>query len=177
MGISESEVCQILEDCGYNRNNRVGVVVRHINKNISSRNEAAMLLAHIIHETGGFQHLEELGHGSGHDYGDRYYGRGFIQLTWEGNYAAASMAIFGDRNVLLNDPDLVARDEDVAMQTAIWFWMENVRPAAGGFTSFYRTTKAINGALEGPNHPTARKRYEYYVKAANVLGVSPLADE
>ena len=41
-----------------------------------------------------------------------YYGRGPIQLSWNYNYGQASHFIYGDKTVLLNDPDAVSSDEE-----------------------------------------------------------------
>lgn len=50
-----------------------------------------------------------------------YYGRGYIQLSWCYNYRSASQSLFGDMR-LVSDPDMVARDENLAWNTAFWFW-------------------------------------------------------
>jgi len=39
--------------------------------------------------------------------GKKYYGRGPMQLSYNGNYGYASDCIFGNKNVLLNNPELV----------------------------------------------------------------------
>jgi putative chitinase len=46
--------------------------------------------------------IEEYGKGEGMKYGTTYYGRGFVQLTWEDNYDKASGAL-----ALIDDRDLV----------------------------------------------------------------------
>jgi len=48
-----------------------------------------------------------------------YRGRGFIQLTGKGNYAAASQAIYGDDRLVKN-PDLLL-DPTVAAETTAWY--------------------------------------------------------
>lgn len=50
-----------------------------------------------------------------------YHGRGGLQLTWQANYAKATMAL--DRDYV-NNPDFVKRDED-AMLTACWYFADN----------------------------------------------------
>ena len=47
-----------------------------------------------------------------------YYGRGFIQLTWEANYRAASQALKVD---LVADPDMALKP-GVAAAIAAWFF-------------------------------------------------------
>ncbi len=55
--------------------------------------------------------------------GKKYYGRGPMQLSYNGNYGYASDCIFGDHKILLNNPDLVTTDAVVAFKAAIYFWM------------------------------------------------------
>jgi len=64
--------------------------------------------------------------------GKNYYGRGPLQLSYNGNYGYASDCIFGDKTVLLNNPDLVATNAVVAFKAAIFFWMTPVtyKPSA-----------------------------------------------
>ncbi len=64
--------------------------------------------------------------------GKKYYGRGPIQLSYNGNYGYASDCIFGDKRMLLNNPSLVETDPVTAFKTAIYFWMtpQNPKPSA-----------------------------------------------
>jgi putative chitinase len=52
--------------------------------------------------------IEEYGKGSGKDYGTTYYGRGFVQLTWEENYdrAGAALSLIDDRDPV-DHPEIV----------------------------------------------------------------------
>ena len=49
---------------------------------------------------------------------------------------------------LLNNPDIVSEQQDVAVKTAVWFFQANnmVDPARRG--DFAATTRIINGAVE-----------------------------
>lgn len=59
--------------------------------------------------------------------------------------SAASKAIFGD-NRLVMDPDSVAKRDDIAWQTAFWYWGTRVHNQPGVQQGrFGATTKAING--------------------------------
>jgi hypothetical protein len=64
--------------------------------------------------------------------GKKYYGRGPMQLSYNGNYGYASNCIFGDPKILLNTPELVETDPVVAFKAAIYFWMtpETHKPSA-----------------------------------------------
>lgn len=116
--------------------------------------------------------------------GRKYYGRGPLQLSFNGNYGFASECIFGDKNKLLNDPDLVIKDPVIAFETAIWFWMtpQAMKPSAhevitGGWRSteaeqakgwtagFGLVTNIINGAIEcnkGDGVAAMKNRMNYY---------------
>ncbi len=61
--------------------------------------------------------------------GKSYHGRGPIQISYPYNYGPFSIAIYGDKNVLLNNPEKVLSDPAVFWASAIWFWMnEAVAP-------------------------------------------------
>lgn len=60
--------------------------------------------------------------------GKSYHGRGPIQLSYNYNYGQASEFIFGDKNVLLANPEKVIQDGVIAFETAIWFWMAQQYP-------------------------------------------------
>ncbi|WP_340109447.1 hypothetical protein [Pikeienuella sp. HZG-20] len=74
--------------------------------------EAAYVLATAYHETDRFRAMEEYGRGEGRPYGQdvllysgrsvRFHGRGFVHLTWLGNYVWASAATGVD---LVSSPD------------------------------------------------------------------------
>ncbi|XP_053690898.1 uncharacterized protein LOC128739436 [Sabethes cyaneus] len=158
--ISGTQLNEILTKCGFGAValDVSSEVVGQINGMITDSNEAAMFVAHLIHECGGFECREETS--SGH-----------IQLTWDDDYLAASYRIARDDERPVKDPNLCTR----VLQL---YWDTRVRPQAGSFTSFCATTKALHGALEpSPNHSNTTKRYRYYLKAAAVLGVVNVASE
>ena len=159
---------------------------------ISSKRELAMFYAQMLHESGGLQYMSELActsqcaqppccttaYGGPNSNGQYFYGRGYIQLSWEANYRAASKYLFnGDEEVLAKNPDLVATNQTLAWGTAFWFWRDNVHHAPGVVDGkFGAATKAINGALEcsSPGNPAAQKRFQIYstiFKAWNIAGI------
>ena len=79
--------------------------------------------------------------------GERFKGRGFIQLTGRDNYTRASQQIFGDDRLVKN-PDLASR-LDVGAQIALWFWKSQVRPNVSNFNNTKEVTNAINPGLSG----------------------------
>lgn len=56
--------------------------------------------------------------------GWRFRGRGIFQVTGRDNYRACSIAICGDADTLLVNPEFLA-DPDYACMAAAWFWGEN----------------------------------------------------
>jgi len=99
---------------------------------ISTKEEAAMALAHFLHESDGLKKTREDACAETKCPGSyrtpdcdapaqHYFGRGYIQLTWCYNYKPASQDIFGD-DTLVRDPDRVARDEQTAWDTAFWYY-------------------------------------------------------
>lgn len=126
--------------------------------------------------------------------GKKYYGRGPLQLSYNGNYGAASEVMFGDKNKLLNDPDLVIKDPVIAFETAIYFWMtpQSLKPSAhqvltgswhptaeeklkGWTAGFAMVTNIINGAIEcnrGEDVPGMKNRISYYRYFLKEFGVT-----
>jgi len=126
--------------------------------------------------------------------GKKYYGRGPMQLSYNGNYGYASDCVFGDKKVLLNNPDLVQTDPVVAFKTAIYFWMtpQPNRPSAhdvmigkwqpsaadrakGRIPGFGMTTNIINGAVEcnkGDNMQSMNDRIGFYKHFLKLLGTT-----
>ena len=54
--------------------------------------------------------------------GKQYYGRGAKQLSWNYNYGAFSVAMYGDTETLLSAPELVA-DTWLNFASAFWFFV------------------------------------------------------
>lgn len=175
MGVSvtRDEFMSAVKSCGYCRPSEAqfNSFCRGLRSSgITSKREAAMFLAQIIHESDGLRAKKEYNPPSNaydwNDNGIQFFGRGYIQLTWRANYKAASRELYND-NRLVNNPDLVCDDEDTAWKTAFWYWKSRVHGAPGVIDGhFGATTKAINGALEcscGPNE-RAKSRFEKYKK-------------
>lgn len=126
--------------------------------------------------------------------GKKYYGRGPLQLSYNGNYGYASDCIFGDEKVLLNNPDLLETDAVTAFKAAIYFWMtpQTYKPSAhdvmigkwqpsandkanGRTPGFGMTINIINGAVEcnqGDNMSSMTDRIGYYQYFLKKLGAS-----
>ncbi|QKJ28746.1 hypothetical protein HQ865_02885 [Mucilaginibacter mali] len=126
--------------------------------------------------------------------GKKYYGRGPLQLSYNGNYGYASDCIFGDKKVLLNNPDLLEKDAVAAFKSAIYFWMtpQPHKPSAhdvmigkwqpsaadkakGRAPGFGMTIVLINGPVEcnqGDAMPAMADRIAFYQHFLIKLGTS-----
>jgi len=154
---------------------------------ITTRQEAASLLAHSCWETVGWKFVTEqycqtnmdacrnaYPSNSGGRADKVYYGRGMLQLTWDYNYKAASQSLYGDDRLIQN-PDQVATDPAIGWATAAWFWNTNCHAC----TTFGCTLKAINGALEcdgGPHGENRVLRFNHYKQILSCLNIPAPAD-
>jgi predicted chitinase len=160
----------------------------------ADKREIAAFLAQTAHESDSFQAAEEYGWASYSESqycdtstgvecvaGQRYHGRGPIQISWNYNYNSAGQALGID---LLSDPEVVATDSAIAWATGLWFWMtpqkdglviHDVVTLTDGFAT---STDIINGALEcgGPNEANEQQRIEYFEEMCTLLGVEPLGE-
>jgi basic endochitinase B len=124
--------------------------------------------------------------------GKSYHGRGPMQLSWNYNYGQFSEAYFGNKQVLLDNPDLLLQDPVLCFASAIWFWVrdqypkpschdimaEQWEPTAQDFAAnrkigFGAVVNVINGGLEcGANHSDRTKyRYGFYQYFCNYLQI------
>lgn len=159
------------------------------NGRITTQREAAMALAQYLHESDGLQAKREYrcqNDQCPNDYrtpgcdrpGQYYYGRGYIQLTWCYNYQSAQQDL-GLGNKLVEDADSVAREEQLAWNTAFSYWKRSVHDAAGVQQGkFGAATNAINGALEcnGAGSGTPAIRFQRYQKIYSIFGLSGSPD-
>lgn len=138
----------------------------------------AAFLAQIAHESGSLRYTKELASGAAYDTGrlaaslgntpeadgdgQRYKGRGLIQITGRANYRDCSLALFGDER-LLDHPEQL-EDIKPACRSAAWFWKSRGLNALADSGSFKAITKAINGGLNGYND-----RLAYFQRATGVL--------
>ncbi len=88
----------------------------------------AYMLATAYHETAKtMQPIEEYGKGKGKAYEGKYYGRGYVQLTWLENYKKATAKNNKGWNFILH-PELA-----LEVEPAIWICFEGM--LSGWFTS------------------------------------------
>lgn len=92
-----------------------------------------------------------------------YRGSGIIQLTGKNNFSRASEALFGDRFVLLERPELVRTNKETAMQCALWYWEDNELET---YTDIVAISKRVNGGTIGLDD-----RIQRYERALEVLSL------
>ncbi|WP_197053826.1 glycoside hydrolase family 19 protein [Chitinibacter sp. ZOR0017] len=121
-----------------------------------------------------------------------YFGRGSKQLSWNYNYGPFSKSLYGDVNVLLDNPGLVA-DTWMNFASAIWFavypqspkppmtwvvdgtWQPNQVDIANNMKpGFGATTYIINGGIEcgkGSEAQQSLNRIAAYKEFTKELGI------
>ena len=155
-----------------------------LNRQINTPQRAAAFLAQIGHESGELHYVRELGSDqylSKYDTGvlaarlgntpeadgdgQKYRGRGLIQITGRRNYLACSQALFGDDRLLLQ-PQLLEQPQ-WACESAAWFWQSNGLNELADKGQFTTITRRINGGLNGLDD-----RLQLWARAKAVLCAS-----
>ena len=182
MPITAQQLLQILPNAG----KQAGVFASALNLamdryQINTRLRMAAFIAQVGHESGQFRYVKEIG---GDQYlskydtgplakrlgntpeadgdGQKYRGRGLIQITGHDNYLACSKALFGDDR-LLRTPELLEQAE-WACKSAAWFWNSRNLNALADAGDFNGITRRINGGLNG-----LAERLAFYSAAMKVL--------
>ena len=144
--------------------------------------ELAQFMAQTNHESWDFSRLKEKGMGKGYfakkydpkyaprtakilgnkqiGDGEKYHGRGFIQLTGRDNYRMAQDAL---KIPLLQQPELAERP-DIAAKIAIWYWQTRVKPHINNFNDTKAVTQKINPAMRG-----LQDRHAKFIDYKNIL--------
>lgn len=146
--------------------------------------ELAQFLAQMKHESWDFERMKEKAQPGVKDYyakkydvkyaprtakilgnkhvgdGERYHGRGFVQLTGRDNYRMAGQALGIN---LLKHPELAAKP-DVASKIAVWYWNTRVKPFVDNFNDTRAVTQKINPAAKG-----LESRHANFIDYKNIL--------
>lgn len=96
-----------------------------------------------------------------------YRGRGIFQLTGRANYRDCSVAIAGDADTLLVNPEFLT-DPDFACQSAGWYWSSRGLSDLAERGGFEEITRKINGGLIG-----LPERLKYWNRAIQMLSAPP----
>jgi putative chitinase len=186
MQITEKSLIDIMP----NARTQAGVFVSALNsamarRYIDSPKRIAAFLAQVGHESGQLRYVRELGNNqylSKYDTGtlalrlgntpeadgdgQKYRGRGLIQITGRSNYRQCSLGLFGDER-LLSLPELLEQPQWAA-ESAAWFWEQKGLNALADRDEFNTITRRINGGLNG-----LQDRLEIWARARAVLCQSP----
>jgi putative chitinase len=169
-----------------NARSQAGVFISALNTAMSHRNintpkRIAAFLAQVGHESGQLQYVREFG---GAQYlskydtgalavrlgntpepdgdGQKYRGRGLIQITGRDNYHQCSLGLFGDDRLLFL-PELLEKPQWAA-ESAAWFWEQNGFNELADRDQFNSITRRINGGLNG-----LQDRLQLWARARAVL--------
>ena len=85
--------------------------------------------------------------------GYKYRGRGFIQVTGKDNYKNLSKLLFGDENVLLDDPEILSDPEFAADASIAW-----LNSKTKGLTTADEISNVVNSG-ENATKKAERKKY------------------
>lgn len=94
--------------------------------------------------------------------GEKYRGRGFVQLTGRYNYKTAGQAL---GLPLEKEPELAA-DPNIAARIAVWFWKTRVQPNVSDYGDIEQVTHKINPNLHGLDDRATK--YRQFVQALNI---------
>ena len=94
--------------------------------------------------------------------GWKYRGRGPIQLTGKANYSAFAEDMDVD---VLDNPDRVSEDKEIALMSAIWYWNKNKLNRYADSGDIKTMTKRINGGYIG-----LEDRIHHWKEALHMLG-------
>ncbi|KAJ3068165.1 phosphomevalonate kinase, partial [Podochytrium sp. JEL0797] len=150
--ISETAFNNALSACGITKPGLYAGLTGGFTAPLSGMKELALLMGNTAHESGSYQFTEEIRCAgvttvtADCPYG-WYHGRGYIQLSWDSNYAAAAAAL--NNPSIHSNPDLVMTDMSVNWATVQWYWTTSVQSLlkSSGVT-LGNSVKAINGPLE-----------------------------
>jgi putative chitinase len=186
MSVTQDQLVNILP----NARTQAGVFVSALNAamerfRINTPKRIAAFLAQVGHESGQLRYVRELGNNqylSKYDTGtlalrlgntpeadgdgQKYRGRGLIQITGRSNYRQCSLSLFGDER-LLSLPELLEQPQWAA-ESAAWFWEQNGLNELADRDQFNTITRRINGGLNG-----LQDRLEIWARARAVLCQSP----
>lgn len=81
--------------------------------------------------------------------GWKFRGRGPIHLTGRKNYTAFATDTFDNPDEILDNPDLVAHDKEVALKSALWFWDINDLNALADTKQITKLSRRVNGGDNG----------------------------
>lgn len=94
--------------------------------------------------------------------GWKFRGRGFIQLTGKNNYQAFANSLEGKPEYIIRNPDVIATNIELCVQSAMWFWNTHNLNALADLGDVKRITRVINGGYNGLED--RQKRYNALIE-------------
>ena len=152
------------------------VLTKAMEGKITDKRERAAFLAQMHHESKGFSAMTEegdpsyfkkyefkknLGNTQKGD-GEKYKGRGFIQLTGRSNYEIFGRKVGQD---LINNPEL-ASDPEIAAQIALAYWDSRGSGKAARAGDYDAVTRSINPGMKGK--ADRDKKYAMYLASLGI---------
>jgi putative chitinase len=177
MEITKEQLRAIMPNAGV----RADVFLPYLNRymeryGISNRMRVCHFLSQIVHESGELRYTRELASGKEYDTGkkarmlgntpeadgdgQRYKGRGLIQITGRSNYAAISKATGVD---FYNHPEWLELPQWATL-SACWFWKSRGLNELADKDELTNITKKINGGMNG-----LQDRLKYLARAKKVI--------
>ena len=97
-----------------------------------------------------YAYANRMGNG-GPETGDgwRFRGRGPIHLTGRNNYTAFAEDEFEEPGFILDNPDMVALEKDIAIKSALWFWDKNGLNDLADSKQITKLSRRVNGGDNG----------------------------
>ena len=180
MPISKQQLLRILPNAGQSAGVFIAVLnTAMVRYQIVGTLRQAAFIAQVGHESGQFRYVRELG---GDQYlskydtgslakrlgnteeadgdGQKYRGRGLIQITGRANYMACGEGLGLD---LIKQPELLEKPQHACMSAA-WFWATKGLNTLADAGQFDKITQRINGGQNG-----AADRQALYAQALKVL--------
>lgn len=121
---------------------------------INTVTRIAAFLAQVLHESGSLRWTREIASGIAYEGrlgntqpgdGERFAGRGLIQVTGRANYEACGKGLGLD---LIATPELLERPDYAALSAAWWWWAHGCNELADS-GDFVKLTRKINGGVNG----------------------------
>ena len=132
------------ENLNYSANGLVGVFGRYFNAASAAKYaRKPQAIANRVYANRMGNGPEESGDGW------KYHGRGQIQLTGKNNYTAFAKDSVDNWEDLVDYPEQLAEDKELALLSALWFWKTNNLNAESDKEDVKRATKKINGGYNG----------------------------
>ena len=169
--------------CPHGSTSNIDKYVVHLNASmpkygINTLQRIRHFIAQLAHESASFNYSKEIASGAAYDTGalakrlgntpepdgdgQKYKGRGLIQITGRSNYERCSVALFGDKR-LADKPELLEQPE-WAVKSACWFWQDNGLNMLADADDIKAITRRINGGYNG-----LQDRVDFYTQTKKYI--------